>query len=241
MKISCDVIRDLLPLYVEDMLSNDSKNIVDEHIEQCESCRDELKKLSGDEVHSCAVNQIENKSIYDTLNKIRKRISFKIQITVLISVIFTSIVAVFAWDYYDNHRIYMPYKEAKIKWVKDSMITSEKYRDVDRVISTDGKALIIVLNRTHRTSNDSSYSDRIIWKGPNREYSYEDKNGEEKLANIEAVYYMSSSAWNQYREREILIYDIPQDKFNLEKYQKEFNAVKSKSKLIWTKSNGFVG
>lgn len=241
MKISCDVIRDLLPLYVEDMLSNDSKNIVDEHIEQCESCRDELKKLSGDEVHSCAVNQIENKSIYDTLNKIRKRISFKIQITVLISVIFTSIVAVFAWDYYDNHRIYMPYKEAKIKWVKDSMITSEKYRDVDRVISTDGKALIIVLNRTHRTSNDSSYSDRIIWKGPNREYSYEDKNGKEKLANIEAVYYMSSSAWNQYREREILIYDIPQDKFNLEKYQKEFNAVKSKSKLIWTKSNGFIG
>ena len=115
MKISCDVIRDLLPLYVEDMLSNDSKNIVDEHIEQCESCRDELKKLSGDEVHSCAVNQIENKSIYDSLNKIRKRISFKIQITVLISVIFTAIVAVGAWDYYDNHRIYMPYKEAKIK------------------------------------------------------------------------------------------------------------------------------
>ena len=190
MKISCDVIRDLLPLYVEDMLSNDSKNIVDEHIEQCESCRDELKKLSGDEVHSCAVNQIENKSIYDSLNKIRKRISFKIQITVLISVIFTAIVAVGAWDYYDNHRIYMPYKEAKIKWVKDSMQTSEKYRDVNQVISTDGKSLIIVLNRTHRTSNDSSYSDRVIWKGPNREYSYEDKNGEEKLANIEEVYYI---------------------------------------------------
>ena len=241
MKISCDVIRDLLPLYVEDMLSNDSKNIVDEHIEQCESCRDELKKLSGDEVHSCAVNQIENKSIYDSLNKIRKRISFKIQITVLISVIFTAIVAVGAWDYYDNYRIYMPYKEAKIKWVKDSMQTSEKYRDVVQVISTDGKSLIIVLNRTHRTSNDSSYSDQIIWKGPNREYSYEDKNGEEKLANIEEVYYMSSDAWERYKEREVLIYDIPQDEFNLEKYQKEFNAVKRKSKLIWTKSNGFIG
>ena len=236
MKISCDVIRDLLPLYVEDMLSNDSKNIVDEHIEQCESCRDELKKLSGDEVHSCAVNQIENKSIYDSLNKIRKRISFKIQITVLISVIFTAIVAVGAWDYYDNHRIYMPYKEAKIKWV-----TSEKYRDVNQVISTDGKSLIIVLNRTHRTSNDSSYSDRVIWKGPNREYSYEDKNGEEKLANIEEVYYMSSDAWERYKEREVLIYNIPQDEFNLERYKREFNVVKRNSKLIWTKSNGFIG
>ena len=214
MKISCDVIRDLLPLYVDEVLSNDSKTLVDEHIEQCESCRDELKKLSGDEVYSCAVNQIENKSIYDSLNKIRKRISFKIQITVLISVIFTAIVAVGAWDYYDNHRIYMPYKEAKIKWVKDSMQTSEKYRDVNQVISTDGKSLIIVLNRTHRTSNDSSYSDRVIWKGPNREYSYEDKNGEEKLANIEEVYYMSSDAWEErflfttYHKMNLILKDI---------------------------------
>ena len=241
MKISCDVIRDLLPLYVDEVLSNDSKTLVDEHIEQCESCRDELKKLSEDEVHSCAVNQIENKNIYDSLNKIRKRISFKIQLTILISVIFTAIVAVGAWDYYDNYRIYMPYKEAKIKWVKDSMQTSEKYRDVNQVISTDGKSLIIVLNRTHRTSNDSSYSDRVIWKGPNREYSYEDKNGEEKLANIEEVYYMSSDAWERYKEREVLIYTIPQDEFNLERYKREFNVVKRKSKLIWTKSNGFIG
>ena len=241
MKISCDVIRDLLPLYVDEVLSNDSKTLVDEHIEQCESCRDELKKLSEDEVHSCAVNQIENKNIYDSLNKIRKRISFKIQLTILISVIFTAIVAVGAWDYYDNYRIYMPYKEAKIKWVKDSMQTSEKYRDVNQVISTDGKSLIIVFNRTHRTSNDSSYSDRVIWKGPNREYSYEDKNGEEKLANIEEVYYMSSDAWERYKEREVLIYTIPQDEFNLERYKREFNVVKRKSKLIWTKSNGFIG
>ena len=219
MKISCDVIKDLLPLYIDDILSNDSKNLVDEHIEECESCNDELRKLSGDEIHSCAVNQNENKSIYDSLNKIRKRISLKIQLTVLTSVIFTSIVAVFAWDYYDNHRIYVPYKEAKIEWVKDSMKTYEKYRDVDRVISSDGKTLILVLNRTHRTNNDSIYSDQVIWKGPNREYSYEDEKGEEKLADIEEVYYMSSDAWERYKEREVLIYNIPQDEFNLERYK----------------------
>ena len=135
----------------------------------------------------------------------------------------------------------MPYKEAKIKWVKDSMQTSEKYRDVDRVISSDGKTLILVLNRTHRTNNDSIYSDKVIWKGPNREYSYEDEKGEEKLADIEEVYYMSSDAWERYKEREVLIYTIPQDEFNLERYKREFNVVKRKSKLIWTKSNGFIG
>ena len=66
-----------------------------------------------------------------------------------------------------------------------------------------------------------------LWMKVLRALSYEDKNGEEKLANIEAVYYMSSSAWNQYREREILIYDIPQDKFNLEKYQKSLMLLRA--------------
>ncbi len=33
----------------------------------------------------------------------------------------------------------------------------------------------------------------------------------EKLANIEEVYYMSSDAWERYKEREVLIYNIPQD------------------------------
>jgi len=31
------------------------------------------------------------------------------------------------------------------------------------------------------------------------------------------------------------------DEFNLEIYKREFNVVKRKSKLIWTKSNGFIG
>ena len=52
---------------------------------------------------------------------------------------------------------------------------------------------------------------------------------------------MSSDAWERYKEREVLIYNIPQDEFNLERYKREFNVVKRKSKLIWTKSNGFIG
>ena len=32
MDISCDVIRDLLPLYAEDMVSEDSKWLVDGHL-----------------------------------------------------------------------------------------------------------------------------------------------------------------------------------------------------------------
>lgn len=45
MKITCEVIRDLLPLYVDQMLSSDSLKLVEEHLEVCESCRKFLEEL----------------------------------------------------------------------------------------------------------------------------------------------------------------------------------------------------
>jgi hypothetical protein len=45
MKYSCDVIRDLLPLYHDDVCSKQSRDIVEEHLKECESCNQTLKVL----------------------------------------------------------------------------------------------------------------------------------------------------------------------------------------------------
>ncbi|MGL4763055.1 MAG: zf-HC2 domain-containing protein [Sarcina sp.] len=45
-KLSCDVIKDLISLYIDDLLSDDSKNIVDEHIKTCETCKLYLEEIS---------------------------------------------------------------------------------------------------------------------------------------------------------------------------------------------------
>ena len=39
MKISCNIIEDLLPLYVDDMVSEDSRQLVEEHLKVCPTCR----------------------------------------------------------------------------------------------------------------------------------------------------------------------------------------------------------
>lgn len=46
MKISCDVIRDLLPLYAGDKASKGSIELVDEHLGTCEACARELRALT---------------------------------------------------------------------------------------------------------------------------------------------------------------------------------------------------
>lgn len=45
MKISCDIIRDLLPLYAENMTSQASNDMVDQHLQACQGCKGYLDAL----------------------------------------------------------------------------------------------------------------------------------------------------------------------------------------------------
>lgn len=46
MKNECNIIRDILPLYAEKMVSDDTAEYVQEHLEGCPACRAELEKMS---------------------------------------------------------------------------------------------------------------------------------------------------------------------------------------------------
>ena len=45
MKLDCEVIRDLLPLYAEHIASPASTALVEEHLESCDACREELRQM----------------------------------------------------------------------------------------------------------------------------------------------------------------------------------------------------
>ena len=51
MKKECSIIRDMLPLYFENMVSEDTAEFVKKHIENCPDCAAELKAMkSGKEI-----------------------------------------------------------------------------------------------------------------------------------------------------------------------------------------------
>lgn len=45
MKIDCEIIRDILPLYAEDLVSQPTRNMVEEHLADCDGCTKELEAL----------------------------------------------------------------------------------------------------------------------------------------------------------------------------------------------------
>lgn len=69
-KINCNVTQDLLPLYAENMVSNDSKTLVDEHLDECEKCRNELAKINSNVT-------VKTKTETDFIKGIKKKINRK--------------------------------------------------------------------------------------------------------------------------------------------------------------------
>lgn len=46
MKITCNIIGDLLPLYAEKIANSDTKDLIEEHLLECESCKSRLDELT---------------------------------------------------------------------------------------------------------------------------------------------------------------------------------------------------
>lgn len=47
MEISCNVIHDLLPLYIENITSEESNQLIEHHLNECERCKKELDQLNS--------------------------------------------------------------------------------------------------------------------------------------------------------------------------------------------------
>ena len=48
MKIPCAVVRDLLPLYAENMIEEETHALVDEHLEECPECSKKLEEIKAE-------------------------------------------------------------------------------------------------------------------------------------------------------------------------------------------------
>ena len=76
MKISCKVIEDLLPLYIDGVCSEESKKIVEDHISTCSICSEKLKQMKSDNISDEDVksNLNEAKAIKNLSKTWRKKL-----------------------------------------------------------------------------------------------------------------------------------------------------------------------
>jgi hypothetical protein len=105
-KVSCEIIKDMLPLYYDEVCSGDSKKMVEEHLSQCNNCKKELENIK-DEIHIPKNNMIENRTDSNVIKNIStswKRLRLKSFIkggiisALLLTVIILGYIGLFKWE-----------------------------------------------------------------------------------------------------------------------------------------------
>lgn len=104
MNNKCDIIKDLLPLYAENMCSDDSRQAVAEHIAECESCRNELKKINTDVA-------IQADSDVSMFKRIKRRARIEKVVISIVSIVFVLSALWFAQFFLINTDCAMDYEK----------------------------------------------------------------------------------------------------------------------------------
>ncbi|HDR7380532.1 MULTISPECIES: zf-HC2 domain-containing protein [Bacillus cereus group] len=105
-KVSCDIVKDLLPLYYDDVCSGESKKMVEEHLLECDSCKNELNRIQDEIIipkveikkNKEDVNVIKNISSFWKRSKVKAFIKGIIITVISFSIILVGYVGLFNWN-----------------------------------------------------------------------------------------------------------------------------------------------
>ncbi len=118
-QISCHIIRDLIPLYVDNVVSEDTKEMVERHLDCCEECKKEVG-LMKQEVYLPMEKQVPQ------IKGLKKKWCIKKLMISGLSVLLTSFILFGAFYYVFHFEKIIPYSESlfQIEVQENDMLVS---------------------------------------------------------------------------------------------------------------------
>lgn len=105
-KVNCEIVRDIIPLYIDDACSEESRNLIEEHIKHCSECKKILELMNQDDYKVELDITSENRKAMEIVKKINNKIIRK---QIMIAVV-TAIIIGGVWAYFNLIETTNPYK-----------------------------------------------------------------------------------------------------------------------------------
>lgn len=249
MRITCDVIQDLMPSYIDGILSEDSKVLVEEHMGTCQECRKMLeimKEEQGKEqvrIKPSAASTAErgagetentesnaNAGSVAVLKKIRKKLLVRRVLTAAMAVILTLIAAAAGYNHWYFNEKYMPLEDSGMYVKNNYLYSSNNLISRMKVQYTeDGKTeFVYAIDAPYAGTLELKGNDILLqdFSKKTEEVSPEDDSTPE---TVKEVYYMSEEA--QKKSLELTELEVKGD---LEAVEKIVDEMKQESELIWS-------
>ena len=103
--VKCEIIKDVLPLYIDGVVSLETKNMVERHLLNCEKCKEEYREMSKE----VALPLNTDNSMFKQLKvSFRKR---KIKIAIATSLITAMVIMSIYWFVFNFQRV-IPYSNS---------------------------------------------------------------------------------------------------------------------------------
>ena len=240
MKITCNIIEDLLPLYVDDMVSEDSRKLVEEHLKGCPACRKMQEEMMRENRLTAGIkdsNSVQiNKTEAESLKKIRRRIRKKRILSVILAVVLVAAAGGAGHYWYYDKENYISWDAANIS-VKDGKVysTVSPLGRLKSILSVDQKNMFYMLSETMWTRKEypsDSNTENELWNLQDFQEAYE--RGADTVTDetsfptgIEHVYYVDPENVKE----AFKLWDYQDEP---EKAQQKEEELAAKCHLIWS-------
>lgn len=247
MKKNCNIVKDLLPLYLDNVCSKESKELIIEHLKECDDCKNYLEELKFN------VKSSKNKDV-KLFKKIIKKINFKIIRNTIIIICLLLAIYIPVKYYYNNYKFPLEYnKDALILLHKDlynekskkwnfqfSMPKMANVHGISKEIYENGEKVNIIFLTAMSTPNDYLHN---VGGGTAPDMDYESINPNEKMKvyytteDLEEIKNASNNELEHYLKNATLIFTNDEEESeiicNLNNNEYKFN-------LTYYKGNGQI-
>jgi hypothetical protein len=217
-EISCNIIKDLLPLYTDNAVSAESRQMVEEHLKECESCSEELKQLK----ESIAVPMDNNTK---PLKKIKKKIIWKQVFAGALSAVLVLVILFTGAYFITDYKYPVKYKDISDK----ISVIEEKNGDVQiklngrKISGTVGRYIDIRKDPDKKIIEQALYLYAVdtVWNkyfSDDDSYLFGNYGGEQRSTNDNITY-------------EVVVTEVYYQQFVFKDYEK----TKGEAVLLWKK------
>ena len=123
-KISCSVVKDLLPLYVDGVLTEDSSKLVKNHLDSCPACKEQYEKMKDTSNPVKAKTVDKEKAV---IKRIRNKINLKRWLGICVTALLVIAIALGAFYGIVHKQSYLAYADTGLYVENNELRTNKPY------------------------------------------------------------------------------------------------------------------
>ena len=97
----CKIVQDLLPSYVDKVTDNFTNNFIEEHLQECDECKNILNKMG----ENLILDKVDEMKKINYLKKIKLKHRIAVSVTIIIGILIAIILVFLEYRFFTNGQI----------------------------------------------------------------------------------------------------------------------------------------